>query len=170
LKEKVNSYYKTSSKQFVVDEKEFNQLRSAFDYEIIDYALESKNLSKAIFLALEMQGIYPDNIMVQARIGKGLNDVYTHQKDHTLGKLIDLPSTEYESSYNNFLHLLQNIRLSEVAALSYYFLTQYKTKAALTEEYVQALIESTDHFEKFGEKQEWIDYYKKNFPQSKHQF
>ena len=170
LKEKVNNYYKAGSKQFVVDEKEFNQLRSAFDYEMIQYAFESKNLSKAVFLALEMHGLYPDDIFVQAAIGKGLNEIYTRQKEHTLGKVIDLPSTEYEPSYNNFLHLLQNIRLSEVAALSYYFLTQYQAKSTLTEEYVKALIESTDHFEKFGEKQEWIDYYRKNFPQGKHQF
>ena len=163
LKERVNSFYKTNSKQFVVDEKKFNHLKNAFDYEIIRYAFESKNLSKGIFLALEMQGAHPDDIIVRTAIGKGLNEVYKHQKDHTLGKIIDLPSPEYERSYNDFLRLLQNLRLTEVAALSYYFLTQYKTKNDLNEEYVQALIESADHFEKFGEKQDWIDYYKKNF-------
>jgi hypothetical protein len=126
LKQQVSDYYKPSQKSFLIDEKEFNRLKVAADYEII-------------------------------------NQIYTHQKEHTLGTVVDLPAPEFESSYNNFLRFIQNLRLTEVAAISYYFMMQHQTQSYSNETFLQALIESKDHFDKATEKQQWVDYYKKTF-------
>jgi predicted Zn-dependent protease len=163
LKQQVSDYYKPSQKSFLIDEKEFNRLKVAADYEIINYAFQSKKISKALFLALEMYGAFPDDVFLQAAVGKGLNQIYTHQKEHTLGTVVDLPAPEFESSYNNFLRFIQNLRLTEVAAISYYFMMQHQTQSYSNETFLQALIESKDHFDKATEKQQWVDYYKKTF-------
>jgi hypothetical protein len=110
-----------------------------------------------------MYGAFPDDVFLQAAVGRGLNQIYTHQKEHTLGTVVDLPAPEFESSYNNFLRFIQNLRLTEVAAISYYFMMQHQTQSYSNETFLQALIESKDHFDKATEKQQWVDYYKKTF-------
>jgi hypothetical protein len=40
---------------------------------------------------------------------------------------------------------------------------QHQTQSYSNEAFLQALIESKDHFDKAAEKQQWVDYYKKTF-------
>jgi hypothetical protein len=40
---------------------------------------------------------------------------------------------------------------------------QHQTQSYSNETFLQALIESKDHFDKAAEKQQWVDYYKKTF-------
>jgi len=171
IKEKVNRYYKNNSKRFVVDERMFNELKSAFDYDIIKYYHQHKNISVALFLSLQTLQVYPDDLYLQTMAGKCLNEIYDRQKNHTLGTVIDLPNPEFNKSYNSFLHFLQNLRLPEVAALSYYFLLQYQTPSNTSnEEFTRELILSKVNFDKTDEKQQWMDFYRKNFPTSKYNF
>jgi hypothetical protein len=109
-------------------------------------------------------------VYLQTTIGKCLNEIYRRQKNHTLGKAIDLPDPELNKSYNDFLHFLQNLRLTEVAALAYYFLGQYQGRSTASAEFTRELITSKGNFDKQGEKQQWIDFYKKNFPTTTYNF
>jgi hypothetical protein len=120
---------------------------------------------------LQSLQVYPDNVYLQTIAGKCLNEIYKRQKNHTLGLAIDLPDPEFNKSYNSFLHFLQNRRLTEVAALSYYFLLQYQTPSSTAnEEFTRELILSKINFDKADERQQWMDFYKKNFPNSKYNF
>jgi hypothetical protein len=170
LKERINKYYKSNSKKFAVNEQEFKRLQNAFDYDVIDYYMEVQNISMTLFHSLQTLKLYPDDVYLQTITGKCLNEIYTRQKNHTLGKAIDLPDPELNKSYNDFLHFLQNLRLTEVAALSYYFLGRYQARSTNNAEFTKELIVSKANFDQQEEKQQWIDFYKKNFPNGNHQF
>ncbi|MFL5741068.1 MAG: M48 family metalloprotease [Flavisolibacter sp.] len=128
LRGAVKKYEKPGTKKFLVDESTFRLLQGRFDYEILNYCFESGRISRCLFYTLEMLNAYPDDMYLHAMVGKCLNEMYAKQKIHELGKIVDLPSPEFDEEYNKLLRLIQNTRLSEIAALSYYFLQQYETK------------------------------------------
>jgi len=122
LKQKVTEYTRAGSRKFVVDEKRFSELRSRFDYEIVAYCFNSKQISRALYFSLQMLQQYPSDVYLNTMVGKCLNEIYAAQKNHVLSKIVDLPDKRQEPKYNAVLNLIQNLRLSEVAALSYHFL------------------------------------------------
>ena len=124
----------------------------------------------ALFHSLQTLKVRSDDVHLQTIVGKCLNEIYTRQKNHTLGKAIDLPDPDLDNSYNTFLHFLQNLRLTEVAALSYYFLAQYQSSSSTNAEFTKELIVSKANFDKQEEKQKWIEFYKKNFPTTNYNF
>jgi hypothetical protein len=124
LQPKVNQYQKTGSKKFIVSETKFNELKRQFDYEIIDHCMRSGKISKALYYALTMIQIYPTDCYVTSVIGQCLNNIYINQKNHTLGKIVDLPNPDFNQNYNQLLQMIQNLRLREVAALSFNFLKE----------------------------------------------
>jgi hypothetical protein len=170
LEKKVTDNYKTDSRKNLVSEVEFNNLRTAFDYQIIDYAIQSNQVARALFLALEMLDEHPGDAKLQGMVGKCFNEIYKNQKSHTLSTIVDLPGPGFNQSYNALLRLIQNLRLSEVAALSYYFLKQHETISINNEDFVAALITSKEHLGKEQERQQWVDFYQQKFPKGNHQF
>ena len=124
LTDRVKEYTKQGAHAFVVDEKKFTALTTSFDYEIIEHCFNSKNVSRALFFTLQMLNEHPDDVYLNTMVGKCLNEFYTAQKTHQLSKLVDLPNRDQESKYNVLLNLIQNLRLREIAALSYHFLKQ----------------------------------------------
>lgn len=170
LRERVNKYYRNTTKKFAVNEQEFKKLQLAFDYDIIEHYMQVQNISMALFLTLQTLQVYPEDVNIQTIAGKCLNEIYARQKNHTLGKVIDLPDPELNKSYNSFLHFLQNLRLIEVAALSYHFLSRYQATSTTSEGFTKELIISKANFDRQEEKQQWIQFYKKNFPNSNQNF
>ena len=76
----------------------------------------------------EMIKEFPEQIYLHTMVGKCLNEIYQRQKDHTLGQIVDLPGPDNNEEYNMLLNLIQNIRLNELAALSYYYMQQHTEK------------------------------------------
>ena len=170
LEPKVKEYYSASGKKFVVSETQFNKLKSDFDYEILNYEFESDEVSSCLYHTLQMLQYDKSNPYLMALVGKCLNKIYTAQMNHELGKITDLPNPAFDDEYNSLLRFLQNLRLTELSAISYYFLRQNEQIGKLSEEYVAALIQSKDNFGKPEEKKEWIDYYHKQFQNRKYNF
>jgi Zn-dependent protease with chaperone function len=121
----VKKYNKEGNRKFIVDQEKFLRLKHQFDYEILNYCFEN-NVSLCLYFSLEMLNAFPDNVYVHTMIGKCLNTIYTKQKLHELGRIVELPGPDHTEEYNNLLQVIQNLRLYEVASLSYYFLYQYK--------------------------------------------
>src|SRR6478672_9370974 len=48
LREQVKKYNKPSNRKFIVSKDEFSLLKQAFDYEIISYCFENKNISRCL--------------------------------------------------------------------------------------------------------------------------
>lgn len=124
LQDRVAQYARPGMRPFVVDEARFKQLKTGFDFEVVAYCLESKSVSRSLYYALQGLKVYPDDPYLALTVGKCLNELYASQKKHELGKIVDLPNPRYSEEYNALLRLVQNLRLQEIAALSYHFLKE----------------------------------------------
>ena len=170
LQPKVKQYYSPGSKKFVVSETQFNKLKNDFDYEILNYEFENDEVSSCLYHSLQMLQYKKSNPYLMGLAGKCLNRIYAAQMNHELGKITDLPNPAFDDEYNSLLRLLQNVRLPELGALSYYFLKQNQETCKSSEEYVAALIQSKENFGKPEEKTEWINFYHRQFQNRKYNF
>jgi len=146
LKEKVKQYEKKGSKKFIVSESKFNTLKKQFDYEVIDYCFQSGKISRALYYALEMIQLYPMDPYLNTIAGKCLNELYISQKNHTLGKIVDLPNPENDLKYNSLLYMIQNLRLREIAALSFFFLKEREHQFSSFEPFAETYNQSKQHY------------------------
>lgn len=124
LKSRVAAYAHAGMQPFVVDEARFKQLKGGFDFEIVEYCFQTKRVTRSLYYALEGLKVYPADPYLATMVGKCLNELYAYQKRHELGKVADLPNPQFSEEYNSLLHLVQNLRLQELAALSYHFLKE----------------------------------------------
>lgn len=121
--------YKASGKSaFVVDKGTFEKLKTTFQYEIVEYAYISDNYTRSLYYTIEMLQEHPADAWLITQVGKVLNNCYTAQKAHTLGKRVELPSPGFNSGYNLLLQFIQNLYLEEFASISYHYLHQYSTQ------------------------------------------
>ncbi len=152
------------------NENEFRSWQRKFDYETIAFAYERGAVSLALYYALQTLENYPGDSWLMAIIGNSLNKMYAAQKKHELNNITELPSPGHEKKYNQFLQFIQNLSLSDIAAISYYFLEDNKAAGMSNEDYVYALVNSKEIFNKPAEKKEWINYYITNFSKPKYKF
>lgn len=126
LQSRVQQYATSDSKDFIVDDSAgFRQLQQTFDFEIVNYNYHSGSLSRSLYYSMQMLQSYPGNAYLITNIGRCFNKMYTAQKNHVLGTMVDAPSPLTEKKYNTFLQFLQRLRLNDIASINYYFLTSY---------------------------------------------
>lgn len=166
----VQQYRNNSNRLSPVNETYFRQLQSIFDYEIIEHCYQSDNVSRSLYYSLQMLASYPGDPYLIANTGRCLNRLYSAQKDHTLSKITDLPSPFNDPKYDKLLQCIQHLRLANIAAFSYYYLTAHEKTMIHYEDFLEALIRSKEHFNKPEEKQTWVNFYKKQFPKGKYTF
>ena len=111
-----------------VDPAFFDALRARFDYGIIQAAFDNKQVSRSLYLALRMLGEKPDELWLRVMISRCFNEIHQRQKEHVLGRYVDLPGPEYDEDYNELLHLIQNTRLRELAVISYQQLLPFRAQ------------------------------------------
>ncbi len=170
LKDRVATYYKPNSRAFVVNETAFKQLQHDFDYEIINYLYRSDDVSRSLHFTLQMLETQPNNAYLITNTGRCINKLFNAQKNHTLNKVIDLPSTYGDQHYNALLEFIQRVRLTDLGAFSDYFLLYNQNTLMANEDFQAALIDSKANFNKPDEQQALIDMYKKQFPSGKYHF
>lgn len=157
-------------KKFLVSEATFKRLQQLFELEALEYCLESGKVSRCLYNTLKKLSADPGNSILLGLAGRSLIKMYVSQKEHSLGKIIDLPNPGFNDDYNTLLKFLQNVRLTELAAIQYYFLQKHQDTGKANEEFLGALIRSKEYFEKPEEKKVWIDYYYSQFPERKYSF
>ncbi|MEJ7912563.1 MAG: M48 family metalloprotease [Chitinophagaceae bacterium] len=146
LSEKVKDYYKEGSRKFLVDTTTFYDLKVQFDYGVIEYCFQTKKMSRALYLALQMLRQHPDDSYLNIMVGQCLNEIYQSQKSHQLSKVVDVPRPDQDPKYNTVLIFLQNLRLQEVAALSYHYLKQKEPALLNHPSFQQAFSKSKQNF------------------------
>jgi len=114
-----------SARRFVVDSAAFTGLQRTFRYETIEYAFVANEYARSVFLTLELLQTMPGDPYLVAQIGKVFNGIYTAQKAHTLGKVVELPSPDLPTNYNLLLQFIQNLYLEDIASINYYYLKKY---------------------------------------------
>ncbi len=138
--EKLNSPVK---KDFVISQARFTGLQNNFKFEVVEFCFASNRISRCLYYALELLETNPGNIYLVTTIGKCFNEMYSNQKKHTLNRIVDLPSPYADKNYDLLTQFIQNIGLNDMAALGYYFLSNYKTTMAGNATFDKVLATST---------------------------
>ncbi len=142
----LKKYQQTQPVKFITSEATFKTFKNEFDLEIINWCYESNRVSRALYYSLEMLRVQSDNPYLHCMIGKCLNQIYLFQKNHELGTITDLPSVNQEEKYDQLLRFIQNIRLKDIANISYYYLLTQAENAIAYPEYQQILNASKLNF------------------------
>ncbi len=130
----------------VLDSAAFVHLQRTFDFEIVNYTYGSGLVSRSLYYSMQMLQSYPGNAFLVANIGQCFNKIYEAQKRHELGLITDAPSPFAEKKYNDFLQFLQRLRLPELAAINYHFLTAYNVSLASYKPFADAYNKSKELF------------------------
>lgn len=134
-----------TGKKFMVDEAGFKKLQQQFALETLPYCLNSKRISRCLYLAMELFQQDPNNAYVAATIGKCFNQFYENQKNHTLNNIVNLPSPLGEKNYNTLLEFIQKINLRDMAAIGYYFLKQHEAVFSADKDFAAAFNQSKNN-------------------------
>lgn len=111
---------------FLISETTFHALQETFRYEIIAYLYRQNSISRTLYYSLELLQTHPQDVYLVTMIGNCLNALYKNQKEHSLGKISELPSPQADKNYNGLLNFIQALRLDDIAGLSYNFLSAYQ--------------------------------------------
>lgn len=133
LEPMISKYQTSSSFKNIVNKAKFDELKKTFSYEIAEYAFVSGNYTKSLQYTMELLNCNPADPYLVTQIGKILIGFYTAQKNHTLGKVTELPAPFFDPQYNLLLQFVQNLFVEDYAAIAYYFLKPY---ASQMQEYV----------------------------------
>lgn len=128
LKPLVERGGQTGGSAFADDSSQFMVLQDRFRYETIEYAFESKRYTRCLFLSLQLLERKPADTYLVASVGRVLNGIYEHQKAHTLGTVVSLPSPDFPPNYNMLLQFVQNLYLENIAGINYYYLKPYRPR------------------------------------------
>jgi hypothetical protein len=112
-------------RNYLVNEKQFNRLKNDFIAELTEQCFQSDNLSRNLYLCLQMLQEEKNIPLAIYSVGRALNVIYEQQKAHKLGQMTDVESKFFPEDYNLLLRMLDKIRLDEIAALSYNFCTAH---------------------------------------------
>jgi len=128
LEPAVLQYQSNLSLKNVIDKTKFDELKSLFKYEMIEYAFTSDNYTKSLYFTMELLQEMPADPYLVTQTGKIFNGFYNAQKNHTLGKISELPAPFFQPNYNLLLQFVQNLFLEDYAAISNHFLKQYTSQ------------------------------------------
>ena len=98
-----------------------------------------KDYGRALFRALLLADRYPDNVYLQAVIGKSLYQIFVYQQNHELGKVLELPDPRFPENYDRFLTFVHSLRLMELSSLAYHYVTTRPPMSFEDEEFLYAV-------------------------------
>ena len=116
-----------------------NVLKEKSYFEIVQLQYQFKGYGRALFNALMLSSRYPKNTFVHAMIVKCLYQLYIHQKNHELGKIIALPDNRFDENYDRYLTFIHTLRLGELAALCSEYALSKQATANNDEEFLYAM-------------------------------
>lgn len=119
---------------------EFNQIANISDFEVIESEYLFKNYGQCLYRTLLMLNKFPKSAYLHSIVGKCFYEIYQAQKKHELTTSVDLPSHIYDEEYNKVLRFIHNLRLSEIAQIGYYYMQKHAENHLQNEEFLYALI------------------------------
>jgi len=97
------------------------QIATAAALDIVETLYHFKQYGKALFRSLALLEHYPNNIYLNALVGRCLDQLFIYQRNHELSKVLDLPAPHYTENYDRFLTFIHKLRLIEIGSLAYYY-------------------------------------------------
>lgn len=147
LENEVNRTYQENQQLFLVDEDMFRALQKRFEAEQIQYCLDKREISRGLYYSLLLYHHYPESAWLAATIGDCLNQLYQAQLDHRMGKLIELPGSSTNAEYEQLLRFLQQVRIEELASLSYHFMQKHASRFQQQEKFRNVLQQSIKQYQ-----------------------
>ena len=137
-------------------------------FELIESLFAVKNYSKCLYQSLRLLQRFPKEPYLHAMVGKTLYYIFDYQKKHQLGNHIDFISSETDTNYAKVLHFISNLRMAELANLSYHYLKEKRTDFAHNEEFLFALYLACGGVENVTEKKSIAQIYNAKFPKGRY--
>lgn len=116
----------------------FSFIKTTSEFEQVESEYHFKEYGKALFRAMMMLERFPDNAYLHGMIGKCLFKLHENQKNHTLGKVLELPDPRFTENYDRFLTFFHRLRLVELENLAYYYVINQDEKFFSDEEFLYA--------------------------------
>ncbi|WPP53732.1 M48 family metalloprotease [Catalinimonas niigatensis] len=135
----------------IPESKRFDTLLAICELEVIASEYKFQKYGKCLFLILNALRKYPNHAYLHSMIGKCLYQIYQAQEKHELASHVDLPSPKHTEEYNKVLNFIQNLRLSELAQVAYYYMKKHSGSHQENEEFLYALILSCEMMHKTDE-------------------
>ncbi|HUR66854.1 MAG TPA: M48 family metallopeptidase [Chitinophagaceae bacterium] len=132
-------------KEFLVNESLFTRLKQEFIPEMMEEIYKRGNVGFNLYLALQMLQDEKYKPLAIYAIARDLNRIYTSQKQHELGLIIDSENRRYDEEYNQLLRMLSRLRLSEIADLNLHFCTFYRNEMKEYEGFEDQFKQATQH-------------------------
>ena len=139
----VEKYKNKVAQKNLINKKLFAELQESSKYEVVQYAWDRKNYTKSLYLALSLLNSKPADPYLVAQTGRIFNGLYNELKQHTLGKVTDLPSPWYSAGYNTLLQFIQNLYRENYVQINYHFLQQYSPKLSFYKDFETVYEESS---------------------------
>ncbi|TXH25734.1 MAG: hypothetical protein E6Q96_08765 [Cyclobacteriaceae bacterium] len=136
---KLESQIANQSRAARFDVRDFEEVKFQARLDLIDANYHFKHYGKALYEAIHMGQVYPDNIYLHAMIAKCFYQLYLSQKNHELAKVLDLPDPRFPENYDRFLTFLHTLRLGDLERIAYYYVTAQGEKFFKDEEFLHAL-------------------------------
>ena len=124
----------------------FKKLQKEFEMEEIAFAFKTDRVSRCLYRSLQLYDKDPSNIYAATMIGKCFNEMYEHQKIHTLNHIVSLPAPMADKNYNTLLEFIQRISLADMAAINYFFLNRPELSSAGDKDLAEALSKATANY------------------------
>ncbi|MBI5857969.1 MAG: M48 family metalloprotease [Sphingobacteriales bacterium] len=137
-----DSASKINGRDFQVDKALFGKLKQDFIPEIVEEVYKSGNISFNLYLSLQMlqENKYAD--LAVFSIVRDLNLLFTHQKEHKLGLIIDSENRFFSEGYNTLLRMLYRLRLNEIADLNVQFCSFYQEQMKNYQDFEEEMIKA----------------------------
>jgi Zn-dependent protease with chaperone function len=121
---------------------EFAMQRRTADFEQVENLYSASNFSACIYHAVLLARVEPENAYLVTRIGGALNGCRAALAAHQLHRVVRPPTPFDRGDYKLLAAFLNNLRLSEMSAVTFHFLDRYysalHTREAFLQEYIIA--------------------------------
>lgn len=118
---------------------DFSSVKLQAQLDLVEANYHFKLYGKALYLTLQMLEALPDNAYLHAMIGKCFYQLYISQKNHELGKVLELPDPRFPENYDRFLTFVHTLRIGDLEKIAYYYIISQDEKFFENEEFLHAV-------------------------------
>ncbi len=115
---------------FIVNSETFKKLKDDFLLEINEETFTEGKITRNLYYSLQLLQNGNNVPYAVYAVTRALNRIYAAQRNHTLGNITEKETRGYPADYNLLLRIIDRLRLDEVAAICYNFVSLHKNEAA----------------------------------------
>lgn len=111
-------------------------------YESIVSELENDQIDLCLFHTLNLLQTYPNDIFLNKLVGHCFSLLHKAQKEHQFSAYVSLATQSKSDSYKKFLRFLNNLHLTDLSSINYYFLKTRFDSFFQDEDYLYQIIKA----------------------------